>query len=91
MHSLPTLHDWKVSAISENCISIVIDEDLSIEGLKLKVLGKDRNFLFEVKPSNREIILCTPTGNPMFVELHTPDGISVHYVEGSGSEYYSKN
>ena len=91
MHTLPSLHDWKVSAISDNCISILIDEDLSIEGTKLKVLGKDRNFLFEIKPTSREIIFCTPTGDPMFVELHTPSGVSVHYVEGSGKLYYNKN
>jgi hypothetical protein len=88
MHTRPELHDWKVVAINDNCISITIDEDLSIEGTKLKVLGENRNFLFDVVPSNRDIMLCTPTGNPMFIELHTPAGVSVHYVMGSGKEFY---
>lgn len=88
MHTQPTLHDWKVVAISDKCITITINEDLCLEGLKLKVLGENRNFLFEVTPNSREVMLCAPTGNPMFIELHTPNGVSVHYVEGSGSEYY---
>ena len=88
MHTTPTLHDWSVQAVNSNCITITINEDLSIEGTKLRVLGENRNFLFDVVPTNREIMLCTPTGNPMFIELHTPTGISVHYVKGSGNEYY---
>jgi hypothetical protein len=88
MHSKPTLFDWKVVAINDNCVSIVIDEDLSLDGVKIKVLGKDRNFLFEQPILNREILFCTPTGDPVFVELHTPSGVSVHYVKGSGKDYY---
>lgn len=88
MHTTPTLHDWLVQAVNSNCITITINEALSIEGTKLRVLGENRNFLFDVVPTNREIMLCTPTGNPMFIELHTPTGISVHYVKGSGNEYY---
>lgn len=88
MHTKPTLQDWTVKAVNDNCVSILINEELSIKGIKFKVLGKDRNFLFEVEPKNREIVFCTPTGNPMFVELHTPDGISVHYVTGSGADFY---
>jgi hypothetical protein len=76
MHTTPTLHDWSVQAVNSNCITITINEDLSIEGTKLRILGENRNFLFDVVPTNREIMLCTPTG------------ISVHYVKGSGNEYY---
>jgi len=88
MNIKATLLDWEVIAVNDNCISIHINKDFSIEGVKLRVLGKDRNFLFEIEPKNREILFCTPTGNPMFVELHTPAGVSVHYVKGSGADFY---
>lgn len=91
MHTKPVLQDWQVKAINSNCVHIKIDDDLSLEGVKIRVLGESRNFLFDVVPQNRDITLCTPTGNPMFVELHTPTGVSVQYVMGSGSEFYSKN
>ena len=28
--------------------------------------------------------------DPLFVELHTPNGVSVQYVKGSGKEHYKK-
>jgi hypothetical protein len=90
MHTKPTLQDWKVVAVNSNCVMIKISEDLSLEGIKFKILGESRNFLFEVEPESREIVFCAPTGNPMFVELHTLSGVSVHYVEGSGKDFYNK-
>jgi hypothetical protein len=57
MHTRPELHDWKVVAVNDNCISITIDEDLSIEGTKLRVLGENRNFLFEVVPNKIQVKL----------------------------------
>lgn len=91
MESPTTLSDWKVVAINDHCITITVNAKLSIEGIKFKVLGENRNFLFDITPTTREITFCTPTGNPMFVELHSETKLlSVHYVEGSGSDFYKK-
>jgi hypothetical protein len=88
MHTKPELQDWEVIALNDHCVQLKIEEDLCLEGVKVKVLGENRNFLFEIEPTTREIVFCTPTGNPVFVELHTPAGVSVHYVKGSGTEFY---
>lgn len=88
MHTQPALKDWKVSVINDNCIKIIIDPDLSLEGTSIKILGSERNLLDIVKPESFEIDFCAYTGRPMFVELHTPSGVSVKYVEGSGKDFY---
>jgi hypothetical protein len=88
MHTKPYLKDWKVSTIDNNCIKISIDPDLSLEGSFLKILGSERNLLTSIKPDSFEVEFCTYTGRPMFVELHTPEGVSVKYVEGSGKDFY---
>jgi hypothetical protein len=43
-----------------------------------------------MKINSRDIHICLAIGNPLFVELHTPKGVSVQYVKGSGKEHYSK-
>ena len=88
MHTLPVLKDWKVSALHENCIKINIDPDLDLEGSSIKILGSERNLLTVISPDSYEIQFCTYTGRPMFVELHTPSGVSVKYVQGSGKDFY---
>jgi len=88
MHTQPALKDWKVSAINDNCIRINIDPDLSLEGSVIKILGSERNLLSLINPESFEIEFCAYTGRPMFVELHTPSGVSVKYVEGSGKDFY---
>jgi hypothetical protein len=89
MHTQPLLQDWKVTAVNSNCVAITISPDLSLEGVKFKVLSETRSFLFELTPQGQETVFCAPTGKPMFVELHSPSGVSVHYVEGSGNEFYN--
>jgi hypothetical protein len=88
MHTQPELKDWEVSIINDNCIKINIDQDLSLEGSIIKILGSERNLLFTINPESFEIEFCTYTGRPMFVELHTPFGVSVKYVQGSGKDFY---
>jgi hypothetical protein len=43
-----------------------------------------------MKLNSRDIHICLAIGNPLFVELHTPNGVSVQYVKGSGKEHYKK-
>lgn len=88
MHTTPTLHDWSAIAIGNDQVEVLIDEELSLAGVKIKVLGKNRNFISETIPVSRDTVICAPTGDPAFVELHTPTGVSVHYVTGSGNSYY---
>jgi hypothetical protein len=88
MHVKPLSTDWSAVAAAKNCIIVKISEELSIEDLKMKVLGENRQILLDMKPSTREISICTYTGTPTFVELVSPMGTSVQYVENSGAERY---
>jgi hypothetical protein len=87
-HDKPTLGDFRAVATSEYCIEITISEELDLRGASLKILGENRNFLTEIKNPEYITTICTYSGNPMFVELHTPTGLAVHYVTGSGGEFY---
>lgn len=87
-HTKPELSDFRAVATGEYCIEITISEELDLTGASLKILGENRNFLAEIKNPGYEHTFCTYSGNPMFVELHTPTGVSVHYVKGSGKDFY---
>jgi superfamily II helicase len=87
-HTKPELADFRAVAIGDDCIQITISEELDLSGASLKILGENRNFLVELKNLDHITKFCTYSGNPMFIELHTPDGVSVHYVEGSGGDFY---
>jgi hypothetical protein len=89
-HQTPSVNDWEAFVDTEKCISIKINESLDITDSKIKFLGKDREFLLEMKLNSRDVNICLVTGNPLFVELHTPKGVSVQYVKGSGKEHYKK-
>ncbi len=89
MHTKPMLKDLKAEAISDNCIKITIDEDLSLDNSTIRVLGPERLLMISLKPTSHITELCVWTGKPMFVELHTSDGTSVQYVKGSGGEFYN--
>jgi hypothetical protein len=43
-----------------------------------------------MKLNSHNINICLAIGNPLFVELHTPKGVSVQYVKGSGKDHYKK-
>jgi hypothetical protein len=87
-HTKPELSDFRAIATSDTCIEIKISEELDLTGASLKILGENRNFLAEIKDLEYLTTFCTYSGNPMFIELHTPAGVSVHYVEGSGKDFY---
>lgn len=90
MHTKPLLQDLKAEAINENCVKITIDSDLELDGSNIKILGPERLLMVSFKPTSYVNEICLFTGKPMFVELHTSDGVSVQYVKGSGSEFYKK-
>ena len=87
-HTKPELADFRAVATDVGCVKITISEELDLTGASIKILGENRNFLSEIKEPEYVTDFCTYTGNPMFIELHTPDGVSVHYVEGSGKDFY---
>ncbi len=60
-----------------------------LSGIKIKVLGSARNLLATIKPTSRELDFCIYTGMPMFMEVVSPDGVSVSFVTGSGKDFYS--
>jgi hypothetical protein len=88
MHVKPLSTDWSATATAKNCVIVKINDDLSIEDIKLKVLGENRQILLDMKPASREISICTYTGTPTFVELVSPFGTSIQYVENSGTDRY---
>jgi len=90
IHTNPEFKDWIAEAENDNCVYIKIEESLDIEGGKVIFRGKDREPLIEMKLSTRDIHICMSIGNPIFVELHTKEGVSVKYVKGSGEELYKE-
>jgi hypothetical protein len=81
--------DFIAIAKCDNCLSIEILESIDLSNSILKILGENRNVLVEIKNPEYKISLCIYTGKPMFVELHTSSRVSVHYVEGSGGDFYN--
>lgn len=76
--------DWTVIADGENCVHIVIEETIDIDGLDLVLLSDTRTPIVKMKITTRDIHICTHTNKPMFAQI----GHSVKYVMGSGHEYY---
>ena len=87
---IPKSSEWEAFVENDNCIRIKIQDSLDITDGRIKFLGKDREFLVEMKLNSRDIHICLAIGNPLFVELHTQGGVSVQYVKGSGKEHYKK-
>ena len=87
-HTKPKLCDFQAIATGDFCIEITISEELDLTDASLKILGENRNFLAEIKNLEQNNTFCTYSGNPMFIELHTPSGVAVNYVEGSGKDFY---
>jgi hypothetical protein len=87
-HIRPEQTDFRVVATDDSCIEITISNELDISSASLRILGENRNFLAEIKELENSMKFCAYTGRPMFAELHTPGGVSVHYVEGSGKDFY---
>ena len=87
-HVKPQQSDFRAVATDDSCIEITISEELDISSASIRILGENRNFLAEIKDVENSMKFCAYTGNPMFIELHTPEGVSVHYVEFSGKDFY---
>jgi hypothetical protein len=86
-----TILYFKAKATCDSCIEIKINPDLILENAKIKVLGENRNLLAEITNPSYQLDFCIYTGRPMFIELHTQAGVAVHYVEGSGKDFYQSN
>jgi hypothetical protein len=75
---------WSVTADTEHCVHIIIDNTVDITDLELTLINDVRIPILKMKVDSREITICTHTEKPMFAQL----GNSVKYVFGSGKEYY---
>lgn len=89
MHSKPKSSDYIAVALNNNCLEIIIDPDLDLTSAAIRILGENRNLLIEFKEPEYKTNVCIYTGKPMFIELHTPSGVAVKYVEGSGGDFYN--
>ena len=79
------LHNkWTVSADTEHCVHILIDEGVELDGLELTLINDVRLPIIKMKINTREIHICSHTEKPMFAQI----GTSVKYVINSGAEYY---
>ncbi len=87
-HTKPELNDFKAIVTDIGCIKITISDELDLTDASIKILGENRNFLIELTNLDNITEFCTYTGKPMFIELHTPTGMAVHYIEGSGKDFY---
>lgn len=79
-----TLNDWEANAENDECVHIIINENIDIEGLELVLLSETRTPIVKLKLKNRDISICTHTEKPMFAQI----GHSVKYVTGSGFDFY---
>ena len=80
--------DFKAVATCDSCVEITINPSILLDDAKIRVLGENRNLLAEIKNPGYHVDFCIYTGRPMFIELHTQSGVAVHYVEGSGGDFY---
>jgi hypothetical protein len=78
------LHDWDVQAEGDECVHIIIGEEIDINDMDLVLLSETRTPIIKMKVNSREIFLCCHTEKPMFVQI----GHSVKYVTGSGADFY---
>lgn len=91
MSELTKLDDVIATKKCDNCIEILIKDDVDLNDLMIKILGKDRNLLVKITNPKHKTEVCLYTGSPMFVEVTNHFGSVVKYVEGSGDEYYKQN
>ena len=77
--------NWSVTADTEHCVHITIDESVDLTDLELTLISDVRIPIVKVKVDSRDIRICSQTEKPMFAQL----GNSVKYVFGSGREYYN--
>jgi hypothetical protein len=91
MSELTKLDDVIATKKCDNCVEIIIKDDVDLNDSTIRILGKDRNLLLQISNPKHKTEICLYTGSPMFVEVITHFGIVVKYVEGSGGEYYNQN
>ena len=76
--------NWSVTAETEHCVHVTIDESVDLANLELTLISDVRIPIVKVKVESRDIKICSQTEKPMFAQL----GDSVKYVKNSGYEYY---
>lgn len=76
--------DWTVTADGDECVHIIINDDVDITDMELMLLSDTRSSIIKMKLNMRDIHICTHTNKPMFAQI----GHSVKYVKNSGAEYY---
>jgi hypothetical protein len=77
-------NDWTVTAETDECVLVTINDDVPLEGLELTLINDVRTPIVKLKVNSREIHICSHTEKPMFAQL----GNSVQYVKGSGKSMY---
>lgn len=76
--------DWSVIADGDECVHIIINENVDITDMELVILSDTRSSIIKMKLNSYDIHICTHTDKPMFAQI----GHSVKYVKNSGAEYY---
>jgi hypothetical protein len=89
-HKAPMMHDWEVKVKDDNCVEVKISYRIPLEGMSIKFLSASRTLISVVNPNAHTFDICLYTGTPMFVEMHTPGGVSVLYAKGSGKDFYTE-
>jgi hypothetical protein len=68
------LNNLEIKLVSNKCINITINKELSLENTVIKVLNSNRVLMLSVKPTSHTIDVFFEEGVPTFVELHK-DGV----------------
>ena len=80
------LEDWTVKAIDEKCVEIIINDNVDISGLSLKLIDENRATILKLFITSHKISLCSYTNKPVYAQLDD----CVKYVEHSGCDTYKK-
>ena len=81
--------NWSAEAESEKCVRVKIDDDISIDYLKMKIIDEERKVLLDEDVISHNSCFCFPTGRPIYVELYQKGELpSMKYVHLSGFDFY---
>lgn len=90
MHADPHLNDWVVAVNNDNLIDVNISQDFEIGEAYVVLKDSSRCLVMKQKVVSNNFQIEIPTGEPIFMELVSPKGVSVRYVDGSGKVFYDK-
>ena len=84
-------NNWTAVHTHDNCVEIVLGDDIPLDQCKLKIISAERQFVEEENLVTRKFEVCLHTEEPLFAELSmkgcTPN---MKFIEKTGTKTYEK-